>query len=152
MTWSNPPDAVDALSTMLLACSSFTGAGFTSANIHYPAAAIEVDDGGGSKDALPICLLAETTNSRTPYAEIGVAGLPSGELTAVLYVDTDAGTLEKLARAICKELGTVVGLPNLNASAGMCSNPTKGARAADADDHAQASHRAIEITITYGLR
>jgi hypothetical protein len=152
MTWSNPPEAVDALATMMLDCASFTSAGFASGKIHYPAATISVDDGGGTRDTLPICVLAEVTHQRTPYAEIGVTGLPGGELSATLYVDTDAGTLEKLARNIAKELQAVIGLPNITASTGLCSNPTKGARATDADDHTQADHRAITINISYGLR
>ena len=73
MTWSNPPDAVAALQAMLLACPSI---GLASGAIHYPSAAIGVDGGGGSVDALPLCVIAETNHARTPYAEIGVTGIP----------------------------------------------------------------------------
>jgi hypothetical protein len=151
VSWTNPPAAITQMRTMLLACASVTAAGIVSAKIHYPSAAIESDD-ATTPDALPICVLAEIAHGRQRYAE-GAAGLPSGRISAVLTVDTDAGTLEILARAIADELMLASlsgGLPIRNIDTELCSDPTEGQRAADEDDTG-AKHRSIEITVDYGL-
>jgi hypothetical protein len=151
MTWISPPSAVDTMRTMLLASSSFTGAGFISASVHYPAAAIETDD-ATAVDTLPVCVLAEESQERTRYAE-GARGLPGGVLSIVLHSDTDAGTLETLARNIVDDLiltGQSTGLPIRGGRVGLCSDPTEGQRAADVTD-TNSTFRSISISIEYGL-
>jgi len=151
MTWSNPTDAVAALKTMMLACASILEA---DAAFHYPSAALGADSGGGSQDSIPLWLLAETDTQRTPYAEAGTIGLPSGTLAATYYKDADAGTIEKYARTIAGELSAIVGLPNPQVSVQMCSDPSPGALAVDeqgATGTTNAKHRAITLIIQYGL-
>lgn len=151
MTWTNPPTAVTEMRTMLLASSSFTGAGFASGNVHYPAAALDSVN-SSTADTLPVCVLAEEAQERTRYAE-GARGLPTGTIAIVLYVDTDTGTLEALARSILDDLlllGQSQGLPIRSGSVGLCSDATSAQLAADETD-TQAKHRSITITVDYGL-
>jgi hypothetical protein len=150
VSWSNPPEAVDALRTQILACAEASAAGISSGNIHYPAANIAPD--AGSADALPVVVLAETSQTRTKYAEAGVAPLFSGEISMTIHRDTDVGTLEKSARAFALQLPQVIaGLPINSVSVGMCSDPSEGQTAADDGGIANASFRSITMTISYGL-
>lgn len=150
MSWSNPPPAVDALRTQILACAEATAASIASGNIHYPAATLAPD--AGSADSLPAVVLAETSHTRTRYAEVGVTPLPGGELTMTIHRDTDAGTLETSARAFASQLPAVVaGLPISGISVGLCSDPSEGMTAVDDGGVAAASYRSITLTITYGL-
>jgi hypothetical protein len=150
MTLANPPPAVTAARDMLLACASLTAAGVTTSSIHYPTAAIAPD--AGTPDGLPCVLLAETSSTRNKYAEIGVAGLPGGTLTATIYASLTAGEIETLGRAVAAELlQQSTGLPLTDVSADLCSDPETG-NDAEAVTLPAASHRAMTITINYGLR
>lgn len=153
MTLLNPPPAVTAIRDMLLACSSITGAGITTTSIWYPTAVAESDD-ATPVDALPRIIVAEDSFTRVRYAE-GARGLPTGSLSIVLCVDTDAGTLETLGRAVCGDLeflSQTQGLANLTASVGMASDPDAAQIAAD-DTTGDTASRFCTITITasYGL-
>ncbi len=152
MSWTNPPDAVTQMRTMLLACSSVTGAGFTSPSIHYPAVALETTNATAA-DALPAIAISEDQHTRTRYAE-GARGLPGGTISVSLYMATDAGTLEALARAIADELellGMSTGLPIRSAEAELCSDPSEPEVAAG-ETQTQAAHRKITIVVQYGLQ
>jgi hypothetical protein len=142
MTYVNAPAAIG---DMLVACASAVAAGLVSARFHYPAAALAADD-GTTADTKPLVVLAEESSERTPYAEIGVAGLPSGSLMATIYSDSHTiGQLETLADDLCLDLSKLsVGLPNVSARRVRASDPTPEERAAGA-------HRCIDIEISYGL-
>ena len=147
MSWTNPPPAVDQLRTDLLACTTFAAV-FASNQIHYPAAVLNPD--AGSADTLPICVLSEDSSTPTPVASGGVV-IPGGSLTVTLHVATDAGDLEKLARATIKELmGLVASLPYRGGSTALCSDPT-GAQLAQANNSDTTNFRSIEINLTWGL-
>lgn len=150
--WSNPPAAVDALRTMLVACASAISAGLVTAAVHYPDAAAGSDD-ASTRDTLPRAILAETAHTRRRYAEAGVAGLPGGSLSISLQVDTDPGTLETLARSLADELiAQSTGLPLVSVDVGLCSDPTPGQRAAvDGDATTLAKFRTITLAVEWGL-
>lgn len=148
MTWSNPPDAVSELRTMILACAEASAASIVTGSIHYPAANLAPD--AGSADAFPVVVLAETSHTRTRYAEAGVTPLPGGTLTMTMHRDTDAGTLEKSARAFAAQLPAVIGLPISSVVVGLCSDPTEGQIAGD-EEASSSLYRSITLEITYGL-
>lgn len=150
MSWSNPPDAVTAFRDMLLLCGSVTGAGFSSGTFHYPAAVLE---GGSTATDVPCCVLQEDDHDRSPYAE-GAYGVPTGTVSATFHRDTDAGTLEKMARDACYELSLVTqssGLAQLRPRVMLASDPSPGSMAADSTE-TSSKFRSITITATYGLR
>jgi len=135
---------------MILACAEASAASIASGNIHYPAATLAPD--AGSADSLPAVVLAETDQTRTRYAELGVAPLFSGTLSMTIHRDTDPGTLEISARAFAAQLQQVIaGLPLNTVSVGLCSDPTEGMAAVDDGGATAASYRSITLTINYGL-
>jgi hypothetical protein len=145
MSWSNPPAAVDALRTQMLACASATAAGLISARYHFPSYPVQ-------SETLPAVLLSEDAQARTPFCEVGVQGIPSGSMTATIYADTDAGTLEILAKAIADELHQTIGLPFRNIAVGIASDPAPAARAEDNNSGSSNSkYRTITLVIDYGL-
>jgi hypothetical protein len=151
MSLANPPPAVTAIRDMLLACTSVTGAGIATANIHYPSAVAESDD-ATTPAAMPRIILAESDYTKNRYAE-GASGLPQGSLAIIIQNDTDAGTLETLARAICDDLEFLSqssGLANLKCSTSLASEPDSAQRAAD-ETETSAKFASITITADYGL-
>lgn len=151
MSLTNPPPAVTAMHDMLLLCSSVTGAGIGTSNIWYPAAVAESDD-ATSPATMPRIILGETDYTKNRYAE-GARGLPQGSLSVVLQNDTDAGTLETLARSICDDLEYLSqssGLANLRCSTTLASEPDSAQRAAD-ETETSAKFASITITAEYGL-
>lgn len=151
MSLTNPPPAVTAVRDMLLACSSVTGAGITTAKIWYPNAVAGSDD-ATTVDALPRIVLAEEDRSIIRYAE-GARGLPQGTLLVTLQIDTDTGTLETLARSVADDLELLShsqGLPNLRCRTGLASEPDTAQIAGDQTETA-ARFASITITADYGL-
>lgn len=153
MSLTNPPAAVTALRDMLLSCSSVTGAGIDTDKIWYPSAVAESDD-ATTPDPLPRIVLGEDAYTRNRYAE-GARGLPQGTLTVVLNVDTDAGTIETLARSISDDLELLShssGLANVSCQTGLAAEPEPSQRAADdTTGDTSAKFCTIVITVNYGL-
>ncbi len=151
MTLTNAPASVTALSAMLAACSSATTAGMTAANHWYPFAVAESDD-TTTPTPLPRMILGSDAHTRQRYAE-GAYGLPQGQLTIVLQVDADVGTIETLARNIADDLeylSQTTGLPNDRCQVGTPADPAAGQRAADETD-TSAKFATITIAVDYGL-
>lgn len=145
------PAAVDQLKSQIIACASAIAASIGSSSIHYPQAALSTDD-ATSADARPLVVLAELQHRRQCIGG-GAISLPSGTLSATIHADLAAGVLEKLGRDIANELNAQApGLPALSAEAGLCTDPTPGARAVeDSTVTDNAAFRSITITVTYGL-
>ena len=151
MSLTNPPPAVTALRDMIIACASAIAAGIVTARVWYPAAVAESDDATASA-AMPRVILGEESYTRNRYAE-GARGLPQGTLTAVIQNDTDVGTLETLARALCDDLEFLShsqGLANVRCNVGLAAEPDAGQRAADETD-TSAQFASISIAVEYGL-
>lgn len=155
MTWTSPPQIVTDFRDMLLLCASAVAAGLTSGKYHFPSAAATSQDATAA-DALPYAVLAEVAHDRNRYAEMGILGIPSGRLLAILHINTSAGTLEALGRAICSELMTQsVGLPIRLATCALAADPLPSQIAAATSsglpDQTGATFRAININVDWGL-
>jgi hypothetical protein len=139
MTWANPPPAVVALRDML-ATTGTAGAtaGLVTAKYHYPSADPNVD-------ALPYAVISEESSSRRQFAEPGTQGLPSGSLTVTVYAALTAGEMETLGRAMAADMMTTIGLPGLDAGAGLCSDPTPEMLSSGL------TYRTIDINVSYGI-
>lgn len=145
MTWQNPPPIVTRFRTHLLACASFTGAGFNASGTHYPAFDIQTE-------TLPACVLYLTPLRRTRFAE-GVLPLVSGTLTAKFYFPSTStvGTLETFAHNITTELGNqFYGLAWRDFETQLASDLNPGQRA-DGENNANSDHRVVSITAEFGL-
>lgn len=155
MVWTAPPQVVIDFRDMLLLCASGVAAGLTTGKYHFPSAAATSQD-ATTPDPLPYAVLAEVAHDRSRYAEMGVLGLPSGHLLAILHVNTSAGALEALGRAICSELMTQsVGLPIRLATCALAADPLPGqlavATSSGIPDQTGATFRAININVDWGL-
>jgi hypothetical protein len=151
---TNEPPALTAFSTMLLACSSLTTFGVTTAAQHwYPSAANEADD-ATTPVTKPYLVLSEITHTRTKFAEAGATSAFGGTLRATVFADPatkTVGALEILGRAVCGDLLALSsGLPIRSATCELAGEPDAGIRAADESDTAS-SIVSIDITVEYGL-
>jgi hypothetical protein len=148
--YANAPPEVEAIKSMLLLCSTWTG---LSGTIHYPSASA---GNSASPDAPPFIVIEPVKN--TPKVIAPGLVMPGGTIQLILVmVDSTGQDIEKKARAICDELGLVpTGLPITSTDVGMCSEPDAGARASqeysDENTLSQANAiRSIPIIITFGL-
>jgi hypothetical protein len=131
MVWENPPAAVSAMRTMILACASAVAYGITTDRIHYPAAALHSDD-ATTDDPLPLIVIADDLSARQRYAEIGVPGVPGGSLTLIVHSSATTGLIETFADDLCRELQALsTGLPITGAQRVRASEPSPGQRAAE---------------------
>lgn len=150
MAWTTPvPPAVSAFRDMLVACPSAVTFGLVQARFHYPKASMS----GASGATRPHAEIDELNSVRDRYAEQGVIGNPSGTLICTIHSESTISTMEELSRNLCSELlAQSTGLPIRSANAGRASDPTPGARAADATTATNtAAFTSITLTVEWGL-
>lgn len=153
MTWTNPTVPISSLRDMLVQSAtwqSLTTTPFTS-HIHYPGSNISGDVSGTTADPLPLIVLFHEDNRRNKYA-VGAAGLAQGTLVAVLYQDTDVGTININAQGILADLLALdTGLALRDGKCSECSDPTPGQRATTDTGVEIGQYRTVTITLEYGL-
>lgn len=146
---ANAPPDVSAYADMLVATALGVSLGITLARIHYP----KLDQ----TSPLRPCILIEGTEATTSrYAEMGVAGNPTGTLTAVLYADltTSIAQMETYGRTLKAQLAALsTGLPVRDVSVELCSDPTPGQRSGEDSTSADATpaFRSLRFVTSWGL-
>jgi hypothetical protein len=153
MSYENPTAAVSALRDMVFSCATVTGLGWSTAMYHYPGA-VPIGDSGQAIDALPLFEVEDHGHSNISNIA-GGAALPNGRLSLTLAAALTAGQLESLCQSIARELRNLqTGLPINDAQAGMASDITLAAEAAQDSPGAaagQIAYRTCSIDISYGL-